>query len=108
MIWYKNLYIGDSILEKKEIVLDKIQHNVLQPGIYVIVLAENGKDNFRIIHSLEFLQKSYPKDDLFVIGVAGGKQEAYELVTRMVQDVLDATGSPAHAADYFRAPGGRV
>lgn len=108
MIWYKNLYLGNSIIGKKETVLNRIQHNVLQPGIYVIVLAENGKDNFRIIHSLELLQKSYPKDDLFVVGVAKGKDEAFELVSDMVQDVLDATGSPAHAADYFRALGGRL
>ncbi len=106
MKWYKNLYIGDSLLEKKEKVIYKLQHNILQPGVYVIVLATNGKDNFRILHTMELLQKAYPKDDLVVVGISKGKEEAFELVGRMVQDVLNETGSIENISKFFNPRGG--
>lgn len=101
MKWYKDLYISDSLLKKKHKVIKRIEQNVLQPGVYVIVLATNGKDNFRIIPSLELLQKDYPKDDMVIVGIAKGKEDAYDLVARMVQDVYDKTNDVHHIVDYF-------
>ena len=106
MKWYKKLYIGDSLIEKRDKVIRKVQQNVLQPGVFIIVLATNGKDNFRILSSLELLQRNYPKDDLTIVGIAKGKEEAFELVGRMVQDVLNATGSVKEVWKYFDARGG--
>jgi hypothetical protein len=104
--WYKPLYVGESLTGKKEKVVKRLDHNVLQPNVYVIVLADNGKDNFRILSSLELLQKGYPKDDLTVVGIATGKEEAFLLVGKMIQDVYDKTGSVDHAADFFDSRGG--
>ncbi|MCR4956066.1 MAG: hypothetical protein K6A30_05235 [Lachnospiraceae bacterium] len=106
MKWYKHLYVGPSLQEKKEKVIRNLRRNVLQVEVYVIVLADNGKDNFRIIHSLELLQKPYPKDELTVVGIAGGKEEAFFLVEDMVKDVLKETGSVEHISSYFGAKGG--
>lgn len=106
MKWYKNLYIGETLVKSKDKVIKKIQRNVLQPGVYVIVLATNGKDNFRIIHSLELLQRNYLKDDLTVVGIAKGKDEAFELVRRMITDVYEETGSVQNVVEYFSARGG--
>lgn len=106
MIWYKNLYIGESLVNSKEKVIKRIQHNVLQPGVYIIVLATNGKDNFRIIHTLELLQKAYPKNDLMIIGIAKGKEEAFFLVSQIVQDVYKETNSVDNIVAYFSSRGG--
>lgn len=106
MKWYKHLYVGESLTEKKEKVVNRLNHNVLQPNVYVIVLAENGKDNFRIISSLELLQKGYPKEDLTVVGIAKGKEEAFLLVGTMIQDVYDKTGSVDHVKQFFDSRGG--
>lgn len=108
MKWYKRLYVGESLTGKKHKVIKRLEKNVLQPGVYVIVLADNGKDNFRIIHSLELLQKGYPKDELTVVGIAKGKQEAFLLVGKIIQDVYDKTGSCNRVNEYFKTAGGSM
>jgi hypothetical protein len=104
--WYKRLYVGDSLTGKEDKVIRKIRQNALQPGVYVIVLADNGKDNFRIISSLELLQKGYPKEDLTVIGIAKGKEEAFLLVGKIIQDIYDQTGAVDQVSAFFSTLGG--
>lgn len=109
MKWYKPLYFSESLntelIQRK--VIFRLTHNVLQPDIYLIVLAENGKDNFRILSSAHLLQKNYPKDDLLVIGISRGKEEAFSLVERMVTDVYQKTGGVDGLRDYFQKRGGK-
>ncbi|MBO4213523.1 MAG: hypothetical protein IKX99_02490 [Lachnospiraceae bacterium] len=101
MKWYKPLYIGESIEKKKIKIIWKIKHNVLQPNIYLILLSANGKDNFKIIPSALFLQKFYPKDDEYILGLANGKDEAIKLVGRMVDDAVFVTNDPHKIREYF-------
>lgn len=109
MRWYKPLYFSENLdsekIQKK--VLDKLVKNVWQPNLFVIVLCENGKDNFRIISSIELLQKNYPKADLMVIGIALGKDETFQLVEHIVADVYTKTGSVDKLKDYFQNRGGQ-
>ena len=98
---YKPLYMGESIEKKKRKVIWKINHNVLQPNIYLIILSTNGKDNFKIIPSALFLQKFYPKDDGYILGIAKGTDEATALVGRMVDDAIKVTGDPHKIREYF-------
>ena len=44
MIWYKDLYVGESIVHKTKKVKWKIMHNAGQIGIYVITLASNTQN----------------------------------------------------------------
>ena len=101
MRWYKPLYIGESIEKKKMRVIWKVEHNVLQPNIYLIILSTNGKDNFKIIPSALFLQKFYPKEDEYILGIAKGTDEATTLVGRMVEDAMNATGDSHKIREYF-------
>ena len=101
MRWYKPLYMGESIAKKKMRIIWKIKHNVLQPNIYLILLSTNGKDNFKIIPSALFLQKFYPKDDEYILGIAKGTDEATKLVGKMVDDALKVNGDPHKIRDYF-------
>ena len=93
--------MGESIEKKKRKVIWKINHNVLQPNIYLIILSTNGKDNFKIIPSALFLQKFYPKDDEYILGIAKGTDEATALVGRMVDDAIKVTGDPHKIREYF-------
>ena len=45
MIWYKDLYVGESIVHKTKKVKWKIMHNAGQIGIYVITLASNTQNH---------------------------------------------------------------
>lgn len=76
------------------------------PDVYVIVLALDSKDNFHIIPSLQLLQKNFPKDDLFVIGIAKGKDEAFALIEEMIHTILASGTDIDHIKDYFKPKGG--
>lgn len=92
MKWYENLYVGDSIRHKAKKIKWKIRHNAGQIDIYVITLASNPQNLMDIIPAQELMQKAYPKQGLFVIGLAHGYDEALEVVTQIVDELYQATG----------------
>lgn len=95
MIWYENLYIGESIPKKKgniKRIKWKINHNVRLAGIYIIVLCNYGGNLLEIIPSLELRQKAYPKKGLYVVGIAKGYEEALQTAADIVVDVYKHTG----------------
>lgn len=93
MIWYKDLYVGESIVHKTKKVKWKIMHNAGQIGIYVITLASNTQNLLDIIPSYELMQKGYPKKDMVVVGLAKGYDEAIEVAASIVDEVYHSTGT---------------
>ena len=93
MIWYKDLYVGESIVHKTKKVKWKIMHNAGQIGIYVITLASNTQNLLDIIPSYELMQKGYPKKDMVVVGLAKGYDEAIEVAASIVDEVYYSTGT---------------
>ena len=93
MKWYKDLYVGESIQHKTEIIKWKIKHNAGQINIFVITIASNPKNLLDIIPAQELMQKGYPKKELFVVGLAKGKEEAHKVVTQIIDEVYRETGS---------------
>lgn len=92
MKWYAKLYLGDSVKHPRRLKW-KIDHNAGSVRVYVIVLAAGEQEQLYIIPSWVLLQKGYPdKKNLFIVGLAGGYQEALEVVRRMAQDVYINTG----------------
>ena len=95
MIWYENLYIGESISRKAAKVKRlkwKINHNAGLLNIYIIVLCRNGTDLLEIIQTKELLQKHYPRGELYIVGLAKGYEEALETAAKIVLDVYKHTG----------------
>ena len=84
MIWYKDLYVGESIVHKTKKVKWKIMHNAGQIGIYVITLASNTQNLLDIIPSYELMQKGYPTK---------GYDEAIEVAASIVDEVYHSTGT---------------
>ena len=72
MIWYKDLYVGESIVHKTKKVKWKIMHNAGQIGIYVITLASNTQNLLDIHTIIRTDAKGYPKKDMVVVGLAKG------------------------------------
>lgn len=93
MLFYKELYTSEKIANHKEKVIWKLRHNAGMVGTYVITLASNGVDLFDICHSSVLMQSRYQEQELYVVGLANGKEEAMELVQAIVADVYRKTGS---------------
>lgn len=93
MKWYKDLYVGESIQHKTEIIKWKIKHNAGQINIFVITIASNPHNLLDIIPAQELMQTAYPKRDLFVVGLAKGREEAYKVVAKIIDEVYRETGS---------------
>ena len=98
MIWYKDLYVGESIVHKTKKVKWMNMHYGGQIGIYVITLASNTQNLLDIIPSYELMQKGYPKKDMVVVGLAKGYDVAIEGAASIVEEVYHSTGSFAGRA----------
>lgn len=92
MLWYNNLYTGDGKRSVYNSLIRKIRLGKLQSEGVLVTLASNGIDYFDIYPAWVLLQPFYKKQDLKVVGVARSREEAIEVVRRIVQEVYDATG----------------
>ncbi len=93
MVWYRYLYADESCASKKEKIKWKIRHNAGQVNIFVITLSENEGGLLEVISAVELMQRGYPKDRLFVVGVAKGYEEACDLACGIVLEVYRKTGN---------------
>lgn len=92
MTWHDDLYVGESIVHKTNKIKWKICHNAGQPNIYIITLSSNESNLLDIIPARELLQKGYPKQNLYVVGLAKGYDEAVEVAASIVDIVYHDTG----------------
>lgn len=95
MIWYENLYMGESIPKKGAKIRRlkwKINHNTCLSSVFIIVLCRQGTNLLEIIPARELRQKSYPKRNLYIVGLAKGYEEALETAAEIVVDVYKKTG----------------
>ncbi len=96
MYFYKNLYVGASIQNPDE-VTRKLQRGEGQFTIYVIALSPSkpgpGANQLEILHCVNLQQPYYRSYPPYIIGIASGKIEAFELVKDMVQEAYEHTGS---------------
>ena len=86
MIWYENLYIGESIPKKDAKIRRlkrKIEHRAGLPDIYIIILCRYGSG---------LLQKHYPVHRMYVVGLARGYKESLRTAADIVTDVYRQTG----------------
>ncbi len=92
MRWYKHLYVGEMAKKKRYPLISKIRYQKLQKDAYVITLTENGNALLDIYPSYMLLTKWYKEKDLYILGIAAGKEEAMETAGRIIADVYKKTG----------------
>lgn len=92
MRYYKHLYLTEGLEKKKEKIIRKLESGKLQPSVHVITLAISEKNQLEIYPTLQFKQPAFPEQDLFVVGITKGYEEAVELVEQIVQEVYEQTG----------------
>lgn len=98
MRFHKELYVGDSIKNIRRVKW-KLKHHAGQLGIFVITLS-GGSDQLEIYHCAFLQQRYYKKYPPYIVGIAGGYQEAVELLQQMVSDVYKNTGD-YRLKEYF-------
>ena len=93
MKWYKKLYIGESALESKRDIIKSIKKNKFQLGAYVLTLPL-GKDSIMDIYpAFVLLQPNLNTKELCIIGIAMGKEEAFDVFQKIVMYSFEMTGS---------------
>ena len=102
MQWAENLYLTDKTAKKKDKIIRKANRGMGMVSIYLITLASNPENLFDIFHAAHLKQPAFYKQDLFVVGIASGYEEALELVQRMVEDIYRQTGGFAVREDFGR------
>lgn len=88
---YSNLYVDEILTSEKEEILKKIKRNELQIEIYLIILAKNQKNHLEVYNSMFLTQQSISKQEMLLVGIAGGYLNAMNLVEKITQDVYDET-----------------
>lgn len=99
--WYDNLYVDSVIRKKQEKVKSKIEKGKLSFHVYCIAFASNGNNLFDIIDTNELLFQYYKRKDIYILGLAAGKENAFELVTNMIEEIYCNTGD-FQVRNYFK------
>ncbi len=95
------LYLSEKTAAKKDKIIRKARRGAGMVGIYFITLASNEENLFDIFHAAYLKQPAFARQNLYVVGIASGYEEALELVRRMVEDIYRATGG-FRVREYFR------
>lgn len=92
MEWYRELYTGKSVREKKERFIRETEAGTYEGSRYLITLAANPRNELEILPVRElhfaYLRKNCP----LVVGIAGNRREALEVLETIAGDVYRATG----------------
>jgi hypothetical protein len=92
MKWYRKLYIGETARKKRYQIVWKVKHRAGMLGVYLITLSSNEENLLDIFDSSILLQPYYKKEDIFIVGIACGYDEAIEIVTRIIDELYRETG----------------
>lgn len=98
MKFYKNLYIGDTVSNPDKI-KRKLKKYAKLMNVYVLVYVE-GDRRIEIFHSVMLQQPYYRDNPPYVIGIAGSKDEAQQIICRIAEEALRQTGT-ADLASYL-------
>lgn len=89
MEYEKNIYFGESVITKKNKILHKLKRNKFQPGIFLITLPADENGLLEIYPSYIFLQDLYIENPLKIIGIAGSKMEALEMIQKIIMECFN-------------------
>ena len=92
MKWYRKLYVSESIGDKAGRIKWKINHNAGTVSVHVIAFASNPDNLLDIIPAWQLMQKSYPKKNLKINGLAKGYDDAIELTQQIIEETYQHTG----------------
>lgn len=104
MEFYQNLYVGESV-RKVNTVKRKLRTGAGQFSVYLIALSHNS-DQLDIFHCALLKQKYFDRKNLYIVGIAGSKGEAFQLVGKMLGETL-LDGMEGDIKGYLRKNGAK-
>ena len=93
MKWAKKLIYGEEAGKKRTGYVMKLKMGKGIFGLSAIVVNPDSPNQMEIIDSKQLMWKKYPKDDLILIGLAKGEEEACEVVEKLAKRSFEVTGS---------------
>ena len=100
MKWYDMLWVGPRAARRKGKIISSVKQGKSVPEVWLITLAENPSEALDLVPSHMLAKPWYPSENLYILGIASGKQEAFELVEKMVDYIYRETGT-LYIRDYF-------
>lgn len=100
MEFYRKLLVGQAAKKRRREIVWKLKHEKPLRNIYLLTLPANENNSLDILPANLLLQPYYKRRSLFVLGIAQGKEEALELLTKLVETIYAKTGS-VKIADYI-------
>lgn len=92
LTWNVGLYVGEKAEKQVHRTMRRIDRRKPTPGIYLLTLPQNRKNVMEIVSTSILLQKAAHWHCPQVIGIAHGKEEAYALMQRILEDTYANTG----------------
>ncbi len=93
MEFYQRLLLGPKARKRKKEILWKLRRKKPLHNIFLLTFPTNQKNLLDIIPANLLLQPYYKKRNLFILGIAQGKEEALELFARLVEKIYLETGT---------------
>lgn len=94
MRWYKHLYLSETLQGMKRSVKYDFKYKKIPAGYYCLTLPEYENNLMDIMRSecIKLPKLRGHKKDVVVIGVAAGREEAFELAGQIIYEVYKSTG----------------
>ena len=96
------LYLSEEVKDKEKKIIRAIKRRKLQLNVTVIALPANPNNVLDLYDSKELLQPYYKNAEIEVIGLAGDMDDAKQLVCRIVEEIVQNTGTD-YIKEYFAA-----
>lgn len=93
MKYYKHLYLSEELEKKKDKIIQKIEAGKILPGIFLVTLAPDEKNQLEIHRYILLLQPVFHRENLLVVGISKDYEGALELVEEITREVYNKTKS---------------
>lgn len=100
MIISKNAYISEILRRKEKQIIKRIQKQKSIPFLYCVTLPLWNSAFLEIYEYNELLSDFYQEEDIVIVGLAAGWEDALIMTKRIVQDLICAD-QVKEAVEYF-------
>ena len=92
MFWLRDLYLGPSVKGKEKQIKKSLLKRTQQPNLQVLLISQSETEQIEILPAAQLRQKHFPSFQWHVLGLAGGREEAFSLVETIADETYRATG----------------
>ena len=92
ILWLKEPYLGPSVKEKEKQIKRQLFKRPLQADLQVLMISQSKEEQIEILPAVLFRQKHFPALQWHILGLAGGREEAFSLVQTIAEETYLATG----------------